>query len=100
MALQDYLVPVSNPNICFDCQKACGGCSWSRDFTPVPGWTATKKTQKIYVGGTKKHRYEKTYHITACPEFVPDEKRESSHGELTERQLELLISRMKRNGEW
>ena len=27
--------------LCFLCDKACGGCSWSRDFTPVAGWTAT-----------------------------------------------------------
>ena len=36
-------------NICFDCENATGGCSWSAldpvtgkpQFKPVPGWTAT-----------------------------------------------------------
>lgn len=44
-------------NPCWTCQKACGGCSWSRSFSPVPGWTAEKTPR----GG---------WHITACPEFV------------------------------
>ena len=61
------------PNICLDCQKAVCGCSWSRDFTPVPGWTAEKTyIMQCYVKG-----YEQaieTYHITACPQFVPDKE--------------------------
>ena len=68
------------PNICQDCQKACGGCSWSEldettgeiKFQPVPGWTATKVILKAGNGGRK---HIETYHITACPEFVPDEPR-------------------------
>lgn len=55
MALEEYLVPYgARTNICFDCQRACGGCSWSAChtvtgkplFLPVPGWTA--KPSKIY----------------------------------------------------
>ena len=53
-------------NICFDCQKACGDCSWSDNFEPVPGWTA----EKCHYHGVGK--YKDTYHITACPEFEPD----------------------------
>ena len=80
MALSDYLVPInSRTNICFDCQKACGGCSWSEldpatkkpRFEPVPVWTAEKK--KLIVSCSKGKRIViDTYHITACPEFVPD----------------------------
>ena len=53
-------------NICWDCEKACGGCSWSRNFEPVPGW----KAKKIRWSRTK----ETTYMITKCPLFerTPD----------------------------
>ena len=76
MSIDQYLVPWgATANICFDCQLACGRCSWSgRDpttwellFEPVPGWTA-KKSRKSH---------NDTYHITACPLFIPDEPRET-----------------------
>lgn len=64
-------------NICFECENACGGCSWSRldpatgkvSFTPVEGWTAQKTWLTVNYG----HREfeQETYKITACPEFVP-----------------------------
>lgn len=74
MAIEKYFVPESSANICFDCQNACGGCSWSIDFTPVPGWTAEKKMIKA---GSKRDgvRWIETFRITACPEFVKDEPR-------------------------
>ena len=83
MALADYLVPVGRrTNLCFDCKKACGYCSWSEldpetkkpRFEPVPGWKAKKVILRI---GTRhsKNVYVETYHITACPEFVPDDRR-------------------------
>lgn len=91
MALADYLVPVgSNINICFDCQKACGGFSWSFDFTPVPGWTAKKKMQKINYGHGKVE-WKETYHITACQEFAPDDDHKPSFGEISEEQMRRLI---------
>lgn len=63
-------------NICVDCKKACGGCSWSRAdpvtkkllFEPVPGWTA-----EPVICDTGKCR-NPTYKITACPEFEPDDR--------------------------
>lgn len=54
----------STANICFDCERACGGCSWSQDFTPVPGWTATPVYREAAHEG-----YQETYQITACPLF-------------------------------
>ena len=62
-------------NICLYCKKAVGFCSWSEvdpatkqiRFVPVPGWTAEPTIQKK--GSTK----TPTYHITACPEFDPDD---------------------------
>jgi hypothetical protein len=70
MALSEFVVPYeSKANICFDCDKACGGCSWSRNFEPVPGWTAEKIM--LNVGAVKNQkRFLQTYHITACPEYV------------------------------
>ena len=72
---------LSKTNICIDCQNACGGCSWSEvdpetekvRFEPVPGWTAEKVLLKG-ISKKSKHQVLETYHITACPLFVPDEK--------------------------
>lgn len=50
--------------LCFLCDKACGGCSWSRDFTPVAGWTATPT--QINPGGAVPPT--SSYHIEDCPE--------------------------------
>lgn len=62
-----------NQNICWDCQKATGGCSWSRNFTPVEGWEAELIP---YQPWKNKHiNFSDTYHITKCPEFVEDEPR-------------------------
>lgn len=56
--------------LCWDCANATnGGCSWSRDFTPVPGWTARRIPGRVYHGG---QATEETYMITACPEFLRD----------------------------
>ena len=50
--------------LCKTCQNATGGCNWSKNFTPVPGWTAELvKYQGAVVS--------LTYHITACPEYIP-----------------------------
>ena len=103
MALEDYLVPrQSRTNICFDCQKACGDCSWSEidpatkhpRFEPVPGWTAEKVLLRIDHGhggfGVE------TYHITACPQFVPDEPRETSRLELSDLDWVRILRQMGR----
>lgn len=101
--LSDCLVPYkNNTNICFDCQKACGGCSWSEidpdtekpRFQPVEGWTAEPVMMFLYEG-----KRIQTYHITACPEFVKDEHREPMYGELTEEQFAALMSRWRKRGE-
>ena len=56
-------------NICFDCKNACGGCSWSARFEPVPGWTATP-TRFKYFDKAKNTKWTDTFHITECPEFI------------------------------
>lgn len=71
-------------NICFDCQNACGGCSWTAvdttkrgkpiKFEPVDGWDAELVYRKGNTG-----TIVKTYSIKSCPQFVPDEPRKPQH---------------------
>ena len=68
-------------NICIYCKNAVPddkghGCPWSRNFDPVPGWTAEPTVLKA--GNSKPIE---TYHITACPMFDRDDryKPESDH---------------------
>lgn len=71
-----------NTNICFDCKRACGGCSWTEldpknlqtRFEPVPGWDATKTFFKNGDG-----RKVETYHIRSCPLFEKDDERSQSN---------------------
>ena len=59
-------------NICFDCKNSVPdnnghGCPWSRNFEPVPGWTA--EPTKV---GAGKYATD-TYCITDCPLFDPED---------------------------
>lgn len=56
--------------LCWDCQNACGKCSWSKDLTPVDGWNA--KPTKIKSHGA----YDDSYLVIECPEFIRDQRRE------------------------
>ena len=89
-------------NICIDCKKACGGCSWTAvdpetdelKFEPVPGWEA-KKAFYMNCGVP-----QETYHITACPLFEMDEKRPvTKMGELSLEELRHLLAHWRRRGE-
>lgn len=51
--------------LCWSCANATGFCSWSHDFTPVPGWTAQDTTLHHATD-----RSSKSYHVISCPEFV------------------------------
>lgn len=53
--------------LCWTCTNACGRCSWSKDLTPVVGWTAKEVpwVDPEIVGET-------TYQVFACPEYAPD----------------------------
>lgn len=54
------------PTLCWRCANACGGCSWSADFTPVDGWDAV--STKIWAsGGTID-----SYRVKKCPKFDED----------------------------
>ena len=53
--------------ICWDCAKFAGDCSWSKDFTPVTGWTAVPTEKQQFRGQPLK-----SYLVTDCPEFERD----------------------------
>lgn len=58
--------------LCWFCEKACGRCSWSKDFTPVPGWKATPTKIISYTticGKRYKKCYIDSYEVHECPEF-------------------------------
>lgn len=90
-------------NICFDCKKACGGCSWSEydtekkrtRFEPVPGWTAEKVALRT---GTDPNgaRIIETYAISACPLFEPDEPRKVDYRQLSVGQSEAFVENIER----
>ena len=60
--------------ICWKCDNACGGCSWSREFKPVPGWKATRNdvSTSRCVSGKNRRTKTESYIVHECPEFVPD----------------------------
>lgn len=56
--------------ICWDCKRAVLGCSWSKSYTPVPGWNAIK-TQIAAYDKDRKIYYE-SYKVLECPLFEAD----------------------------
>lgn len=86
---------MSKEQLCWTCQRACGGCSWSRSLTPVDGWTATHSSIKA----TGKE--EPTYHIDECPLYKPDggiplkRKNKGRHLTIAEKQM---IAHLYNNG--
>lgn len=60
--------------ICWTCQNACGGCSWSRNYVPVEGWIAEKTIRRY----TDDHgfRLVESYNVLYCPSYRPDPPRE------------------------
>lgn len=81
-------------NICFNCKKACGGCSWSEldettgevRFEPVDGWDAEKIN--FDVGG----KVIETYRIKGCPQFERDEPRSHTIGEISDDDFRTLLA--------
>lgn len=67
---------ITQTNICMECAKACGGCSWTAVaadgktllWQPVEGWTAAPVKINVRAEGGKVREID-SYHITACPEF-------------------------------
>lgn len=53
--------------ICWDCSKACGGCSWSDHFAPVNGWVAIPR--KVYASNDG---MASSFIVRECPMFDRD----------------------------
>ena len=62
--------------LCWHCANAVPnrektrGCSWSRKFIPVEGWTAARTD--IYCQNRRGRPYAESYIVKSCPEFVSD----------------------------
>lgn len=48
-------------SLCWECEKACGGCVWADELKPVKGWTA----ERTYDEDGRPY----SYLVRACPEF-------------------------------
>jgi len=58
--------------LCWDCANALGGCSWSKSFTPVEGWTAIRHKRR-YNNDKNEGRLDcDSYKVIDCPEFIRD----------------------------
>ena len=59
--------------LCWDCENATGGCSWSdhNEHTPVEGWTAIETRIKVH-NPTQNDQISTSYIVLACPEFIKD----------------------------
>ena len=64
----------SGGQICWQCNKATGGCSWSKSLTPVKGWTAEPRVIRSYDNILKTYEEIHTYKILYCPLFERDER--------------------------
>lgn len=55
---------------CWSCKKYAGGCSWSREFRPIPGWDATPRAY----GANPKYGVSavNSYEIRDCPQYEWD----------------------------
>ena len=54
--------------LCWDCRMSTiGGCSWSRRFEPVEGWTAERSD--LYID---RNHSVVSYCVQRCPKFVRD----------------------------
>jgi len=65
-----------NPDssLCWSCDNATGGCSWSREFKPVNGWNAERRNVNTH-RGRKRIEGTESYFVKDCPEFVRDKRR-------------------------
>lgn len=60
--------------ICWNCSKATGNCSWSKNFIPIEGWKAKKTILNLgYSAYSGKPKKAVSYIVKKCPEFEPDE---------------------------
>lgn len=85
--------------LCTTCARASGFCSWSRDLTPVEGWTAKPTRLKHQVGRGEKAKevsFMDSYRILECPLYIQDaytreERREQRAMLLEERRNKIAL---------
>lgn len=61
-----------HPTLCWDCENACGRCSWSRKFIPVDGWDAIPTKVLVWnttQDGERIRVYVDSFDVYSCPEF-------------------------------
>lgn len=58
-----------NHTLCWDCEKAVGGCSWTDHWShkPVEGWVAEPRRLRL-----DNNNACTSYVVRECPEFVRD----------------------------
>ena len=73
--------------LCWRCINATGGCSWSQELIPIPGWEARKTyiENKFY-----------SYEVFACPEYQPGGCGRDPDEMMTQNCAELLETAMER----
>lgn len=60
---------IKKETLCWQCAKACGGCSWSSlAHKPVTGWTAERRDIPVQNSSVP----VESYVVHDCPEYVPD----------------------------
>ena len=61
---KQYRVDSGQGQMCWTCENACGGCSWSKELKPINGWVA----RKVRVKNQEGDEYS-TYRIIFCPRY-------------------------------
>lgn len=69
--------------LCWYCEKAIGGCCWSRYFQPVPGW----KALSTVVYHSRSQKGMKSFLVLDCPEFKADMPEEKENRRIRQRFL-------------
>lgn len=81
--------------LCWDCARTSGFCSWSQELKPVEGWEA-KPTMIRHMsrGGCENNSLYITnsYMVTSCPLFVKDGKTKEERREQRAKLMEELQS--------
>lgn len=78
-------------SLCWRCGNAVGGCCWSRDFEPVPGWKALDQPIMTQDG---KH-VTPSYLVLKCPQCRKESVEDwTSRREINEEGMYLMIGQM------
>ena len=62
--------------LCWSCQRAVKGCSWSKSFVPIKGWVAEPNILKPVSNKYCEKKIIKSYCVISCPLYLKDEPRE------------------------